>query len=279
VFFWDLLAPANKIGYVQGLNNAAMNFGMALAPWLCGVLADNTTTDTAIWTGVIISVVAALTNTPLMFHKGFGPAEKKPPPSKRPLPGEDLDLVEKALAGEFVSPDELWLINRARMKNHQPAIVARVQPYEDKKDDLGALLSHADEAFQARANLQNRILAEIANPAREMELQELCDMVNDTKKRDPEMINETNSDLGQWVADYLADNGYNPHLNSVVMKQMVLSAFPSIPREKEYTPDNIKDALLLSNQVMHEYLAHQKKKKYSWSKMLDNGGVQGRFYS
>jgi hypothetical protein len=271
--------PANKIGYVQGLNNAAMNFGMALAPWLFGVLADTTTTDTAIWTGVAISVGAALINTPLMFHKGFGPAEKKPPPSKRPLPGEDLDLVKKALAGEFVSPDELWLINLARMKKHQPAIVARVKPYENDKEDMGTLLSHAEEAFRARANLQNRILAEIANPDREMELQELCDMVNGANNGDPEVINETNSDLGQWVADYLADNGYHPHLNSLVIKQMVLSAFPSITREKEYTPDNIKDALLLSNQVMHEYLAHQEKKKYTWSKMLNNGGVQGRFYS
>jgi hypothetical protein len=273
------LAPADKIGYVQGLNNAAMNFGMALAPWLFGVLADNTTTDTAIWTGVVISVGAALINTPLMFHEGFGPAEKKAPASKRPLPGEDRDLVEKALAGEFVSPDELWLVNLARMKKHQPAIVARVKPYEDEKEDLGALLSHAEEVFQARVNVQNHILAEIANPDSEMELQELCDMVNDTLKGDAEMINVTNSDLGQWVADYLADNGYNPHVNSVVMKQMILSAFPPITREKEYTPDNVKDAVLLSNQIMHEYLAHKKKKKYTWSKVLDNGAVQGRFYS
>jgi hypothetical protein len=273
------LAPADKLGYVQGLNNAAMNFGMALAPWLFGVLADKTTTDTAIWTGVGISVMAALINTPLMFHKGFGPAEKKTPPSKRPLPGEDLDLVEKALAGEIVSPEELWLVNISRMKNHQPAIVARVKPYEDEKEDLGALLSSAEEAFQARVNVQNHILAEIADPDSGLELQELCDMVNDTLKGDAEMINGTNADLGQWVADYLADNGYNPHVNSVVMKQMVLSAFPPITREKEYTPDNVKDAVLLSNQIMNEYLAHKKKKKYTWTKVLDNGAVQGRFYS
>jgi hypothetical protein len=224
------------------------------------VLADNTTTDTAIWTGVVISVCAALINTPLMFHKGFGPAEKKAPTSKRPLPGEDMDLVKKALAGEFVSPDELWLVNLSRMKNHQPAIVANVKPYEDEKEDLGVLLGHAEEAFQARVNVQNHILAEIANPDSEMDLQELCDMANDTLKGDAEMINGTNSDHGQWVADYLADNGYNPHLNSVIMKQMVLSAFPPITREKEYTPDNVKDAVLLSNRVMNEYLAHEKKK-------------------
>jgi MFS family permease len=96
-FFQDLLAPEDKIGYVQGLNNAAMNFGMATAPWLLGLLADSAGTNTAIWTGVGISFGAALINTPLMFHKGYGPAEKKKPRSKMALPGEDTDLIEKAL--------------------------------------------------------------------------------------------------------------------------------------------------------------------------------------
>ena len=38
----DAIAPEDKIGFVQGLNNASMNFGMALAPWLFGLLADAT---------------------------------------------------------------------------------------------------------------------------------------------------------------------------------------------------------------------------------------------
>jgi hypothetical protein len=32
----DVIAPEDKIGYVQGLNNSAMNFGSALAPWAFG---------------------------------------------------------------------------------------------------------------------------------------------------------------------------------------------------------------------------------------------------
>ena len=34
----DAIAPEDKIGFVQGLNNSAMNFGMALAPWAFGEL-------------------------------------------------------------------------------------------------------------------------------------------------------------------------------------------------------------------------------------------------
>ena len=40
----DAVAPADKIGYCQGLNNASMNFAMALAPWLYGLLSDATST-------------------------------------------------------------------------------------------------------------------------------------------------------------------------------------------------------------------------------------------
>ena len=37
-----------------------------------------------------------------MFKPEFGPPEKKPPAAKRPLTGEDKDLVEKAL-GTFTA--------------------------------------------------------------------------------------------------------------------------------------------------------------------------------
>lgn len=93
----DILAPADKIGFVQGLNNSAMNFGMALAPWLFGMLADGTTTSIAIWTGIGISWGAALVNAPLMRKKEFGAAKKKPAAAKRPLKGEDKELVQNAL--------------------------------------------------------------------------------------------------------------------------------------------------------------------------------------
>jgi len=255
-----------------------MNFGMATAPWLLGLLADSAGTNTAIWTGVGISFGAALINTPLMFHKGYGPAEKKKPRSKMALPGEDTDLIEKALAGEFFDQGQLWLINLDRVKKRQPPIVPKVRPYEEDKDALGELMAHAEENFLTRTENQNLVLAKLANPDEETDLQEFCDMLNEAMKGEPEEINEANSDLGQWVGEYLADNGYNPHLNSLIIKQMVLSAFPSITREKEFTPETIRANLLRSNQVMNEYLALEERKKYTRTKMLSSGAI-GRFYS
>ena len=118
----DIIAPVDKIGYVQGLNNSAMNFGMALAPWLFGLLADATTTDTAIWTGIGISWLAAVINTPLMWRKAFGPAKKPVPKDKRPLAGENTDLIGEALGmsiqsgkGMHYTPTHSFVISSNKM--------------------------------------------------------------------------------------------------------------------------------------------------------------------
>lgn len=85
----DAIAPEDKIGFIQGLNNASMNFGMAVAPWVFGLLADYAGTNTAIGTGIAFSIAAALCNTPLMFHPLMGKQTPKPPLAQRILPGED----------------------------------------------------------------------------------------------------------------------------------------------------------------------------------------------
>jgi predicted MFS family arabinose efflux permease len=92
----DVLAPIDKIGYIQGLNNLAVNFGIALALCLFGVLADATTTDTAIWTGISISFLAAPLNAPLMWIPEMGPPEKRPTAEEHVLPGEDAEVEKKA---------------------------------------------------------------------------------------------------------------------------------------------------------------------------------------
>jgi len=78
------LAPADKVGFVQGLNNSAMNFGMALAPWLFGVLADATTTSVAIWTGIGISSLGANQRTTHAKTR-FWALEKKATDEQAPL--------------------------------------------------------------------------------------------------------------------------------------------------------------------------------------------------
>jgi predicted MFS family arabinose efflux permease len=55
----DVISPVNMRGYTQGLNTASLNFGQALTPWCIGLLADATTTATAIWTCIGVSFLAA----------------------------------------------------------------------------------------------------------------------------------------------------------------------------------------------------------------------------
>ena len=75
----DAIAPEDKLGYVQGLNNSSMNFGMALAPWAFGILADLAGTNVAIGTGIAFSIAAAMANSPLMWHSIMGKQKPKPP--------------------------------------------------------------------------------------------------------------------------------------------------------------------------------------------------------
>lgn len=64
----DRIAPSHKRGYVQGLNLAVADSIGAIAPFLYGLLADNTGLATAAWTGFGVCILAAIVNTPLIFN-------------------------------------------------------------------------------------------------------------------------------------------------------------------------------------------------------------------
>lgn len=274
----DVIAPEDKIGYVQGLNNSAMNFGMAIAPWLFGVLADATTTSIAIWTGIGISFGAALVNTPLMFLPEMGPPPKKVPPEQRLLNWEDEELQGKALRGSYVPDPVLFAMNRKRAKQNKPFIVAPITPYSEDRDNLDVLEQRAHETFLFRRELQDQVLAQIADPDREGDVEELCRLLNVATRCDEDVVQETTDDLGKWIGQYLLYNGYHPHINSVLTKQMVMTAFPPIMTDKEFTPENIEGALVRKRTIMNEYLEIREKKKYSYSSIFGKG-QRPQFYS
>lgn len=190
--------------------------------------------------------------------------------------------IYTVIDGSFVDPMALMELNLERMKRKRQFLVPKVSTYKQDKGDLSVLRRHAESAFRYRVDLFNRILSELDDPKREKGVDELCEMINGAllgrDVEDEALIQSTNADVGQWVADYLADNGYNPHTNSTVIKQMVLTAFPTVTQEGEYRPETLKDVLLRSAQVMNEYLDVQERHKYSWSKLLGNGG-KPTFYS
>lgn len=278
----DTIAPIDKIGYVQGLNNAAMNFGMAIAPWLFGVLADATTTNTAIITGIGVSCLAAAINAPLACDSRFGRQKELPPASKRALAGEDPDFVERALAGDLVDQEALVQMNFVRMKAGQSTIIPRVKPYsEDKANGLRDLHSNAENIFLQRMLTSDRVLVALYDQNPEKSPEELCKMLNASLEGDEDIKNEAVGDLGKWIGDYLQDAGYNPHTNSAVIKQMILTAMPAITFDKEFTPENLKLALLRARHVFGRYAQSSRKvqeKDWTYSDTFGKGSMVA-FYS
>ena len=146
----DAIAPEDKIGYVQGLNNSSMNFGMALAPWAFGILADYAGTNVAIGIGIGFSIAAATANSPLMWHPLMGKPKPKVPLAKRQLPGEDDELFTRILNGSVCDPEMAFHINQDRGIRGLPSIVPRVKPYEEDKGHLSEISKGAAETFKFR---------------------------------------------------------------------------------------------------------------------------------
>mmetsp|Transcript_50181 Transcript_50181/g.76356 ORF Transcript_50181/g.76356 Transcript_50181/m.76356 type:complete len:724 (+) Transcript_50181:93-2264(+) len=278
----DVIAPIDKIGYVQGLNNAAMNFGMAIAPWVFGIIADATNANLAISIGIGISILAAAINAPLTCDSRFGRQKTLPPQAKRVLSGEDEGFVQSALDGAVVDQEAFMKINFERIKNGQSAIVPRVKPYAEEKgtEEMQKLYDHAEEAFETRMEMNDRILTALNDPTRERNAEELCDLLNYGIYSDAETAQEARSDLGQWVGDYLDDAGYNPHTTSVMIKQMIINALPPIKKEKEFTPENIEGSLIRAREVLNRHLELRKEEdKKQWSYAQTLGTAPPVFYS
>ena len=259
----DLIAPAEKRGYVQGLNSTVMNLGTAIAPWILGILADTTTTDIAIWAGAGISFWAAFVNAPLMKQPGMGFPPKELPLSHRPLQFEDKKIVEKILRGDYVPGAVRDKINDERVKNGQPYLVPRTTSYEqDKTKGLDELRRNAYSEFAyLRARNHERLVglasrrSTITEQENEVQLTHILRKVNESLS----MVDETEVDnvhkqLGEWFAHYIKDSGYYAHVSPVLVKQMILAAFPVLTPDKQFTADNLEQFLVNEERVHAQYM-------------------------
>lgn len=213
-----------------------------------------------------------------MWRKGMGRPEPKIPSSRRVLDGEEEALVTKVLDGEYIHPELLFELNHRRALNRHRGLVGRVRSYAEDKESLQELRSHGEEAFRFRRDLIDRVLNAIADPKDEMSEEQICEFLNETASGDPENIQQATGDLGAWIGDYLSENGYQPHMQSVVLKLMVMTAFPSLTQGEAMAPDNVKRALLRVRRVMNKYVEVEEQKKYSASNIMSSAGAQN-FYS
>eukprot|EP00970_Alexandrium_tamarense_P020277 scaffold15044_cov193-Alexandrium_tamarense.AAC.2 len=270
----DVITPADKIGYIQGLNNSSMNLGMAISPWVFGLLA--------VPIGIGFSILAALANAPLMWHKQLNKQMPTPHTAKHRLKGEDKDLIRQILDGEYVDPELMFKMNRDRSVSVKPSLVPRVKTYDEDKMHLEELKKEASATFKFRMELYDRVLAGLESAREdpdncEFTKSELVSMLNATKNMDKEIVHQAQRDLGLRMGQYLEQNGYNPHLMSVMMKQMFIASFPPLSSDPEFTEENVEEYLLKGRRVMSRYVDQEVDVRSSVTKML--GTFPPIFYS
>ena len=254
------------------MNNTVMNLGMAVAPWVFGILADRLGTNPAIWIGVGVSFFAGLVNAPLMCVQGLGAEAKKEPLTRRPLQEEDEEVVERVLNGEWVDPAVLVAMNKKRALNGVPVLMPRVVSYEDDKANMDQLRARAYQNFLYRREANDEILANLRRPEKESDLPTICEQINTAMQSDSETANQTYDDLGKWFADYIRDNGYHAQTKPLLIKQYILSAFPRLMEGDEVTPKNLEQTLINERQLANRYLDAEEERKYGLSRLLASRG-------
>lgn len=245
----EAVSPADKRGFCQGFNITVMNFGSALTPFVLGIISDKFGTPTAIWICVGVSFLAAIINVPLLWVNGCSIPAKPRPKELRPLKGEDKDMVEKALRGEWIPAEELEAINEQRFRNGQPYLLIHPRKYQDEKDQLPLLRKRAKKDFLFQQTRLKVYLNEINTTD---DITALCDQVNlSMRATDPTEVEMINRDIGEWFKDYLVDSGYTPQFDSMLIKQAIMSAFPVLGKTNEegYTPENIEQYMLSCGKI------------------------------
>lgn len=265
----DVITPPDKRGMVQGLNITVMNFGMAVTPWILGIVADSAGTPTAIWICVGVSFLAALINAPLMLRPGMGPTPKPIPEELRPLDFEDADIVEKAIQGEWIPLSVLSKIKQKRRLEGKRLPLLHAKKYAQEKEEgkIVNIRMHAEEDYRYLHHLTIEWL-KAWNNAEECTMekkQALCDSFNVSRQADKKEIEEVNSEIGQWAVDYLMDNGYKPYYNTMLLKQMLMTTFPKISDNEDYTPENAEGIVLRFERLMYNYVkVEEEKKRNGW---------------
>jgi hypothetical protein len=251
----DSISPVHKRGFTQGLNTSVMNFGQALTPWCLGLLSDATEISIAIWFCIGASFFAAIVNSPLLFKDRLGPPKAKKPADGRALRGEDKDLVERALRGEYIPLAVLDDLNHERIQKGQPTLIVRYGKYADEKDKLSKLRKNAKSDFSHLIRREELFLADL-NLSREEDRIALCKMhAGISSRHSPDVIKEVDQELGEWFTDYLKDNGYmDMYTTGFATKQMIMAAFPLITHEKEWTPETLKERLLNTSRVYRKFV-------------------------
>lgn len=255
----DMIAPASRRGFVQGMNTSVMNFGTAVFPWVFGIIADQIGAESTIWICVGVSFAASIANAPLIFNKELRRKKVVPDYSKY-LKGEDSELVERALRGEWVPAAALNNINAKRIASGHHFLLVPWASYEKDKENLREIKNHAKEDLEYTKNM---IAGHVSSDmlSTEEKREELTMRIK-AARASPEQRQQLAQDLGSWFSHYLMDAGYHVDDSATLYKQMFMSAFPRIKEGDELTPDNIEEAMLKWTKILNHYVKEEEQPGY-----------------
>jgi hypothetical protein len=172
----------------------------------------------------------------------------------RHLKGEDKDLVDQALRGEWIPAAVLHQINMERMETGHHFLQLPVVPYAQDKEHLKSIKKHAKEDFSFHQATINRWLgSELMSSAEKRE--HLLEQVKQARAEEHER-QQMASALGEWFKDYLSDSGYRIDESPIMYKQMIMSAFPVLHKEA-LNADNLEQATLNYSKIVNHYLEDQ----------------------
>ena len=248
----DAIAPTEKKGFVQGVNQFVCTLSGSVGGYLLGEFADKNGIFTAIWVTVGLSLAAVVFNAPLLMFKQFRAQPPKKPKDSIALLGEDHDLVEKALKGEYIPAAAMDMINEERMKKGQPFLRIHYGKYADEKDKLDELGAHAKEDFAYFKSSTTQYLAMMQDAGAR---KDMLEMIN-VSRASSEQQKEIAAELGAWFTDYLIGSGYWVDDNPNSMKQMIMSAFPPL-NDGTWTEDNMLPSMLKVVRIMNKHIELQ----------------------
>lgn len=247
----DRIAPIDQRGYLQGLNASSFNFGSEFGPFLLGLLADGSGIVVCIWTCFGLSSAAALINAPLMFHPRLRPVKKVDDSDQETILSEvDEDLVtNKISTGEYVPVTDLFRVNLARADRGENFLMSSYGKYSEEAENKDKRVSLNELKVLLEMAEERLMLVNQKPEAREM----LAPQVNSMFK-DQDATLRVKQEMGEWIGDYMLDNGYHPGEASILFKHIVRKAFPTVTKHGVVTPDNMEARLLAIMRLLNNLI-------------------------
>ena len=160
------------------------------------------------------------------------------PLTSRFKPQEETKLTPEEAA--HIEGDTNWLtndqaieLNVQRRKEGKELLMLKYGSFEQDRDWLPLLRKLAHQDLQSmRLHLQKMLeMVEAGGPragALEKRFAEMA--ANQQAASDRGELDEDAAELGAWIGKYLTDAGYMWQFNPTMFKQIIVSAFPPLPR-------------------------------------------------